>query len=211
MAPSPTTSFALSVGCILFLGANILFLYGAATLRHFLFPLLFMFVAVPLPAFIWNPILLGLQAVITRLDVEALKILGVPALQKANVIQLPNCTVGIETACSGVRSLQSCIMAGLFLGNLTLKRLSLRIVCLGFGIGLALLGNFLRSLYLAWKAYRQGPQSIESHDAAGWSILVFTAAGLILAVWLLEKLEKKADALSQTAASHPEGNPKNAG
>jgi exosortase len=196
MANSPTTSFVLSVGCCLFLAANILYLHGPATLRHFLFPLLFLFVAVPLPPSVWRPILLALKTIITRLDVEALNLLGIPAKATQNVIQLPKCTVGVEDACSGIRSLQSCIMAGLFLGNLVLKRFSLRCVTLAAGIGLALLGNFLRSLYLALTAAVHGPEAVQSaHDSAGWSILVFTTAGLMLFVWWMERLEKKVDAI----------------
>lgn len=197
MASSPTTSFALSVGCCLFLCANILFLYGPATLRHFLFPLLFLFVAVPLPPFIWRPILLSLKQIITKLDVVTLHLFGIPADQKENVIQLTRCAVGVEDACSGIRSLQACIMAGLFLGNLVLKRLSLKIVTLAVGIGLALVGNFIRSFYLALMASWHGPEAVKSaHDSAGWSILVFTTAGLMLFVWWMERLEKKADTLA---------------
>ncbi len=195
MASSPTTSFILSIGCCLFLMANVLYLHGPATLKHFLFPLLFLFVAVPLPPSLWRPILLGLKMIITHLDVQALNLLGIPAVSMENVIQLPRCTVGVEDACSGIRSLQSSIMAGLFLGHIMLKRWSLRCVALLAGVGLALVGNFFRSLYLAVQAANHGPDAIKAaHDPAGWSILVFTTVGLMIFVWGLERLEKKAEA-----------------
>lgn len=195
LASSPTTSFILSIGCCLFLMANVLYLHGPATLRHFLFPLLFLFVAVPLPPSLWRPILLSLKMMITHLDVQALNLLGIPAVPMENVIQLPRCTVGVEDACSGIRSLQSSIMAGLFLGHIMLKRFSLRCVALLAGVGLALVGNFFRSLYLAVQAANHGPDAIKAaHDPAGWSILVFTTVGLMVFVWGLERLEKKADA-----------------
>ena len=205
MAISPTTSFVLSLGCGLFLAANILFLYGPATLRHFLFPLLFLFVAVPLPPSIWRPIVLGLQAMITRLDVEALNLLGIPAVPHGNTIELPHCAVGVAEACSGIRSLQSSVMAGLFLGQLMLKRFSLRLVFLVLGVGLALVGNFLRTLYLSLAANAHGAEAIKSHDAAGWSILAFTAAGLLVLAWFMERLEKRADALPQPATPPARG------
>jgi len=191
VAPTPMASFLLSVGCVLFMSAFLLAAFGRRTWRHFLFPLLFMFVAVPLPASLWSPLVNTLRAGITTMDVETLKLLGIPAMRQANVIQLPNCMVGVDEACSGVRSLQSSIMAALFIGDLMFRRTSSRVLFLVAGIVLALAGNFLRSLYLSLVAYRHGIDALhEVHDAAGWSILAFTAIGLILCAWGVTRLER---------------------
>lgn len=187
----PVTSFLLSIGCTLFIAANLLYVGGRASLRHLLFPLLFIYVAVPLPPIIWIPIVSGLQRFITTLDVETLKLMGIPAIQQVNVIQLPNCVVGIDEACSGVRSLESSIMAALFIGDLTLKRVGSRLFLLVSGIVLALGGNFVRSLFLSCTAHYRGVDLLkETHDAAGWTVLIFTASGLILVAWLVARWEK---------------------
>ena len=108
--------------------------------------------------------------------------MGIPAVQHANVIQLPNCTVGVDEACSGIRSLQSSIMAALFIGHLTLTKSATKILFLVLGVGLALSGNLLRSLYLAITAHRHGIEALEkAHDTAGWTVLAFTAVGLVVA------------------------------
>jgi len=194
IANTPAASFSLSIGCAFYVIANVLYLRGWKTFRHFLFPLAFFFLAVPLPGILWSPVVLALKETITTLDVEALKLMGIPAVQQANVIRLPNCTVGIDEACSGVRSLQSSIMAGLFIGNLTFKRWGSQATFLLVGILLALTGNFLRSLYLSITAHRHGIEALEQmHDAAGWSIFVFTAAGLSVVAWLVKRLEKRAE------------------
>ncbi len=188
---TPSSSMLLSIGCTLFLAGLVLALEGPLTLRHFLFPLLFAFVAVPIPKIVWNPIVLGLQGLITTLNVETLKLIGVPAQQLGNVIRLPNCTVGVDEACSGVRSLQSCIMAALFIGDQSLRLRSSRIVLFVVGIALAITGNFGRSLYLSLTAHRGGPEALHHvHDTAGWSILGFTAVGLGLFAWALATAEK---------------------
>lgn len=190
---TPTSSMLLSIGCTLFVAALVLAQHGASTLRHFIFPLLFLFVAVPIPKIVWNPVVLGLQGLITTLNVETLKLMGIPAQQLGNVIRLPNCTVGVDEACSGVRSLQSCVMAALFIGDQTLRFAGSRIVLFVVGIGLALIGNFARSLYLSTTAHRAGPEALHNvHDAAGWSILLFTAVGLALFAWFLSRVEKAA-------------------
>lgn len=193
IANTPAASFSLSIGCSFFLMANVLYLRGWKTLWHFLFPLAFLFLAVPLPGILWNPVVLTLKEIITKLNVETLNLLGIPALQQVNVIRLPNCVVGIDEACSGVRSLQSSIMAGLFIGNLTFRHFGSQLTFLLAGIGLALVGNFLRSLVLSLTAHRHGIEALERlHDTAGWSTFIFSAAGLILIACLVNRFEKSA-------------------
>src|SRR5690606_20208 len=122
VASTPSSSFALSLGCTGFLIAMLWLLHGGAFARRFLFPILFLFVAVPIPKIVWNPVVLGLQGLIASLNVETLNLLGIPAARIGNLIQLPQGTVGVDEACSGIRSLQSSIMAALFIGDLTLRR-----------------------------------------------------------------------------------------
>jgi exosortase len=181
---------ALSIGCALFVAAMVRGLHGQRTLRHFVFPLLFFFIAVPIPKSLWNPIVLGLQTFVAILNVEALGLLGIPAERHAHVIQLPNGKVGVDEACSGVRSLQSSIMAALFIGDLTLRRTGWKVFFALGGIALAVAGNFARSLYLSTTAYRHGTEALKAiHDAAGWSVLAFTACGLVLLAMLVGRLE----------------------
>src|SRR4030095_6737637 len=127
--------------------AHLLLLFGRRTVQHFLFPLLFFFIAVPLPHLLWDPIVLGLRKFVTVLNVETLNLMGIPAEQQGNLIRLPHCLVGVDEECSGVRSLQSSIMAALFIGDLTLRHAGWKVIFFLAGIGLALAGNFGRSLY----------------------------------------------------------------
>ena len=190
IARTPSSSLSLSIGCALFVAAMVRCLHGPKTLRHFLFPLLFFFIAVPIPKFLWNPIVLGLQTFVAILNVETLVLLGIPAERHAHIIQLPNATVGVDEACSGVRSLQSSIMAALFIGDLTLRRTGWKVFFAIGGIALAVAGNFVRSLYLSSTAYRHGTEALKAiHDAAGWSVLAFTACGLVLLAMVVGRLE----------------------
>jgi exosortase len=190
IAITPAAAFALSIGCSLFLSANILYLRGGATLRRLRLPWLFLATAIPLPGMLWNPVVLGLQRLITRLNVETLNLVGIPAGQEANVIRLPNCLVGIDEACSGMRSLQSCVMAALFIGAVGLKRLDARLTLILAGVLLAVFGNYLRSVYLSATAYHYGLAALPGvHDLAGWAILGFTTVGLALIAMVLAKLE----------------------
>lgn len=192
IAPCPAASFALSIGSLFFITANVLCLHGAKALRHFAFPLIFVCLAIPLPALIWNPVVTGLQRVVTVVDMELLNALGVPALQQGNVIRLPRGIVGVNEACSGVRSLQSSVMAGLFVGHLMFGTVASRLLFTGVGVVLALLGNLIRSLLLASVAHVYGGESLTTfHDSAGWGVFLFTVAGLVGAGRVMLRIDRR--------------------
>jgi exosortase len=192
LARTPTQAMLFSLGCAAFVVAHLLAVAGWPATRHFLFPVLFFFVAVPIPKFFWNPIVFGLQSLVTFLNVEALNLIGIPAVQQAHVIRLPNTTVGVDEACSGVRSLQSSIMAALFIGDLTLRRAGWKVFFLFAGVALAVLGNFGRSFYLSLTAHRSGAEALKAvHDSAGWSVLLFTAVGIAALAWWVTGLERR--------------------
>lgn len=189
------STMGLALGVMMVVAANVGIAYGWRGLREFGMPFAFMLVAVPLPGALHGLIVNGLQAKVAAVDVEILNLIGVPAQQVGSLIHLPGGTVGIDEACSGIRSLQSTIMASLFIGYLGLRSIGLRVFLLVFGVGLAVVGNLIRSLYLCLTAHAKGLDAIAKvHDTAGWSILAFTATGVVLMAWLLGKLEKAAQA-----------------
>jgi exosortase len=187
---SPASATALSLGTVCFIHTVILQQWGPKTVRHFRFPIWFALIAVPLPGVFWNPIVLGLKGLVTLVDVEALNLLGIPAQRQGSVIQLPNCRVGVDEACSGIRSLQSSLMMALFLGDQALSRVALRWVLVIGAVGWAVVGNIGRSLSLSLTAHRHGTDALEAiHDAAGWSVLLVTLLGLAGMTWALVRWE----------------------
>jgi exosortase len=187
----PALLAALCAAVYAVAAANIHYVYGWKGVRFFAFPILFLAIAMPLPTFIYGPVVNGLQHKVASANVEILNILGIPAERVGSVIQLPNGTVGVDEACSGIRSLQSTIMATLFIGYLMLKSRFLQVALLTCGILLAVFGNLVRSLYLSLTANAKGVAAIaQVHDTAGWSILLFTAVGVGLLAWAFGKAEK---------------------
>ena len=183
----------LALGVFLLISANLLFVFGTPGLRHFAFAFAFLLIALPMPSAIHGLIVNGLQGQIAAANVELLNVMGIPAMRVGSLIHLPNGTVGVDEACSGIRSLQSTVMATLFIGYLTLKNRGLQVMLFISGILLAIFGNLLRSLFLSYTANAKGVAAIDTvHDAAGWSILLFTAFGVAILAWLFNKIEAKA-------------------
>jgi exosortase len=161
---------------------------GKGWLRQFAFPILFFFVAVPWPTPIELPIIQGLSRMNAALVVEVLGFLNVPAIQHGNVIEVSTGLVGINDACSGIRSFQSSLMIALFLGEFYLFNWRRRLWLIPIGFTLAMILNLCRASLLTWIAAKKGVGAIaEYHDEAGLTILLVCTTLLWGAAWLLNR------------------------
>ena len=133
----------------------------------------------PLPPGTYSRLTIGLQLWVSDSVMRALGILGVAAHQQGNIIELARGTVGIEEACSGVRSLVSCVFAGILFSAALVRRPWARFAVIVLSVPLALAMNFFRSLLLTLLV--NGGVHVEGawHDATGYAVLVATAAILV--------------------------------
>ncbi|MEJ5238328.1 MAG: exosortase/archaeosortase family protein [Limisphaera sp.] len=156
--------------------------------RQFVFPVAFLLVAVPWPYTITEPVIQALARWNTIFTIEVLAWVGIPAVQHGNVIELATGKVGVDEACSGIRSLQGTLMLSLFFGEFYLLSVARRCALVGIGLGLALTGNLGRTLTLTMVAARRGEEAIAAwHDPAGISILLFCCAGVWWAAHALHR------------------------
>jgi exosortase len=154
---------------------------GQSWLRYFAFPFLFFLVAVPWPVRIEQLVIQDLMRTVTAINVIFLQLAGVPALQHGNVIEVGTGFIGIEEACSGVRSLQATLMISLFLGELYSFSAARRLLLVVIGAVLAFVCNVVRTAILVWVGTHRGLGGIESwHDPAGLTILIVCLFGLWL-------------------------------
>jgi len=165
---------------------------GTAWLRHFAFPIAFILVAVPWPTSLETPVIQGLMRVVARVAAEASMLLGTPAEVEGNLIRVSNGLVGVNEACSGIRSLQTSLMIGLLFGEL--KRLSvLRRVALAVcAVAIALLANFVRAVFLVDIAATENLSEVGRwHDIAGYSIIALVFVAAMGVAYLLGKSETR--------------------
>jgi exosortase len=161
---------------------SVLFIYligGGRWVRQLAFPFLFFLVAVPWPVQFEQHVIQGLMRAVTAINVSVLNSIGVPALQHGNVIEVASGMIGIEEACSGVRSLQATLMISLFLGELYSFSALRRMVLVLIGMVLAFITNLGRTAMLVWIGAHRGANAMESwHDPAGLTILLICLFGL---------------------------------
>lgn len=145
---------------------------GSSWLRHFLFPVCFFIIAIPWPKNAEEAVMGFFMEKNAIAALEVLHWLGYEAVRRGHLISLPSGTLGVEEACSGVRSLQSGIMAALFFGEIFRCGAFIRCGLVLSAVLVALLGNFLRATFLSVIASNEGMGAIDRwHDAAGYAIL----------------------------------------
>ena len=160
---------------------------GGSWVRHFIPPLAFMLIAVPWPMELEQMIIQGLMRFVAGLTVDVADLLGIPAMQHGNLIEVGAGMVGIDEACSGVRSLQSALMLSLFLGEMHRFSWLRRILLIGGSLMFVLLANLTRTSFLVWAAASRGlAQMAAWHDAAGNVIMLIVLPGLMVLAYLMK-------------------------
>ena len=159
---------------------------GKAWLRHFAFPVAFIFIAVPWPTALETPVIQGLMRIVAHVAAETAMLLGTPAQVEGNLIRVSNGLVGVNEACSGIRSLQTSLMIGLLFGEL--KRLSVlrRVALVACAVAIALLANFVRAVFLVRIAATENLSEVSRwHDIAGYSIIALVFVATLALAYLL--------------------------
>jgi exosortase len=158
----------------------ILYILGWQCLKSLAFPILFLFLMIPLPAIILNQIAFPLQLIASRFGELSLNILGVPVLREGNIIQLPNISLEVVEACSGIRSLISMLTLGLLYGYFADKRMGIRTALCLATVPIAILANGFRVAITGVAAHYCNPKMAAGlfHEFSGW--LIFVMAFIML-------------------------------
>lgn len=165
-----------------------------------LFPVAFFFVAVPWPSSIERPLIQGLALFNAGVIVEVLDLAGIPALRHGNIIEVATGLVGVEDACSGIRSFQAALMVSLFFGFIyRLPGLARILLCAG-SLATAVFLNGARTSILSIIAAKNGSHAIAQwHDSTGALLLGMC----MLCVWLLAAAWSKRASRAATPTEQP--------
>lgn len=158
----------------------------------------------PVPDGTYARLTLSLQGWVTGSVLHSLHLLGVPARQHGNIIELALTSVGVEEACSGIRSLLSCVFAGFFFAAWQVRRPGARLALIVAAPLLALGMNFVRSLTLTLLANAGLDIAGFWHDVTGFAILGVTALTLAGLAVLLESTPLTATTPAPAPPAPPE-------
>ncbi len=190
--------FTQRMSFLLMLASLVLFLYGWGHLRLVGFPIAFMFFAIPLPYVIYYGLTSPLQALAAKLAVFGLKGAGIPAVVQGNMIHLPQTSLEVAEACSGIRSLYAFLAVGALVAQATPIPLWGRLLIFALTIPLSVAGNAVRVWGSGLGAYLIGPEATTGTVHELFGIVVFVVA---LGIFVL--LKKVVGKLWSSAPSSP--------
>jgi exosortase len=159
----------------------VLLLAGRETLRILAFPLFLLCFMVPIPAVIYNQITFPLQLVASHLAAQALLALGIPVLREGNILELPNQSLNVVEACSGIRSLLTLSFLSLVYAYFFDKKVWMRALLLAATVPIAIAANAAR-VTITGLLSEVNPNLAEglAHLASGWLIFMLALAILVL-------------------------------
>lgn len=162
------------------------FMGGRSWSRYFAFPVIFFLIAVPWPTRLEGPLIEKMSKLNAAVSTASANVLGSPAVRRGVLIETGPGLVGVDDACSGIRSFQASVMIALFLGELFSYNIFRRMLLLFSAVLLAFACNMIRTTTLVRIADLHGLAAVKlHHDQAGFAILGITLAGLLALVWLL--------------------------
>ncbi len=166
---------AMVIGCTAIGG-------GLRAIKSYSFPLVYLIFAIPFPQSLTQPFTLWLRELVSAIGERMIRLIGLTVYREGNVLHLANSTLGVEDACSGIRSFWMLLAGAVALGwllQLPWKR-SLFLWLCTLPISIAM--NSLRVVFTAVMVVRVSPEFASGwrHELSGWCTFIGGLVVLIL-------------------------------
>jgi exosortase len=181
--------FSTRVSLLFLISGLIVFLVGWQALRSVAFPIGYLIFMIPLPAIIYYQLTFPLQLLASRLGANGLVLVGVPTVREGNLLILPNCTLEVVEACSGVRSLLSLLAAVVGYVYLAEPSFWKRCVLVAATVPIVILSNGLRLVATGVLSYFYGPTVDAGLAHTGLGLVFFALA--FLSILLVHRLLRR--------------------
>ena len=185
--------FTTRMSLLILIAGMIVFLAGWQMLRSLAFPLGYLIFMIPLPALVYYQLTFPLQLWASWLGAHGLVMLGVHTVRQGNLLILPNATLEVVEACSGVRSLLSLLAAVVAYGFVTEKKLGIRSLLAVLTVPVVIVSNGLRLVATGVLSFKFGTQ-VDSgliHTMLGLAFYLFAFVSIILAHRVLGHVLKR--------------------
>jgi exosortase len=165
--------------------------YGVLALRAGLFPILFLFLMVPVPAFAMNAVISWLQKGSAEAAYMLFSLLDVPILRNGLVFLVPGYEIHITEECSGIRSALGLMITSLIAGHLLLRSVWAKLVLAAATIPLLIIKNAIRIVGISLLSIYVDPTVFVGslHRQGGAVFFALALALLAPVLWWLQRTE----------------------
>ena len=174
------------IGLVLYFG-------GKKFLKTLWFPLVFLAFMIPIPYVIYYSVTFPMQLFSSKLACGFLQLSGLSVMRQGNVIHLPNYSLEVIEACSGLRSLMTLSALGAAVAYMTQKSLVGGVIVFFSSIPIAIGANVFRLVITALGAFLISPKFAEGflHEASGLVVFLSGLFCLSLVAVAVRQLEKR--------------------
>ena len=185
--------FTVRFSLVVVISGLVLYFGGRQFFKEIWFPLVFLLFMIPIPYVIYYTISFPMQLFSTRLASSVVHLTGIPAVRQGNIIHLPNYSLEVVEACSGLRSLISLSALGAIFAYLTQKTTFSRTLLFLLSIPIAIGANVFRLFVTAIGAVIIGPEFAEGflHQFSGVVVFIFGLISLIIAGGILRWIGRR--------------------
>jgi exosortase len=180
----------MRVSFVLTLIGLVLLLLGKQVSRILAFPLLFLFLMIPIPQSLVNVVAFPLQLIAADTATAVLYLLEIPALREGNIIHLATTQLFVEQACSGLRSLMALVTLGVIFAYFFRKTLGERLIIVASAIPIAILVNAFRVSLTGVLTHHIGEDAASGwiHQTEGMFTFAIAMVILLSEAWILKKI-----------------------
>jgi exosortase len=156
---------------------------GRPWVVHFGFAAVLLATALPWPGVVTRSLVAPMRVVLAQTAGEVLNFAGIPTITDGTMLRVGLRWLSIDEACAGLRSLHLMIAAAIFAGSAVRLPSLRRFALVGVGVILAITGNFLRILFLAWLVAQGSDAGGRWHDLSGYIALALMLAVIVFLTW----------------------------
>lgn len=179
----------VTLGIVLIWISAFIFFYGTRAFYRALFPLLFLFLLVPIPEIAVNQIIVFLQAGSAAVAYGLLRLSSIPVLKQGFILRMPTLDIEVAKECSGIRSSLALLVTALVLGELVLRSAWRKALWVLSIIPILIFKNGVRIVTLCLLTIYVNPGFLHGwlHTSGG---IVFYLLGLAILAPILNSLRK---------------------
>jgi exosortase len=173
--------------------AGFALLFGRTSSRKGYFPLLFLFLVIPLPSFFLDGVIRLLQAGSAWIAGTFFDLFGVPALREGLVFHLARVNIEVARECSGIRSSMALLILALLVAHFRLTHFGNKILFVAAGLFMMILKNGIRIATLTLLALYVDPSFLDGrlHHEGGIVFFVLALLLLLPVLFLLQRWESR--------------------
>ena len=186
---------------VIVIAGLVLYLYGKTFFRELLFPIVFLFFMVPLPAIIYKGLAFQLQLFVSLVSAKLIPLAGVALYREGNILYVSTGPLAVEEACSGMRSIMALLALSSLFAYLMYESRLKQWILVAFALPIAVVTNIIRVTTTGIMAHYWGKEFAEGilHESFGWLVFVIAFGLLYLLSKVLDRLIPSSQPKEDTA------------